>query len=379
MDFKYSEEQEILRDTIRDFAQKEIAPVAAELDAEARFPKDIVAKLAELGFMGMMIPSTYGGSELDAVCYVIAVEEISKACASTGVTVSVQNSLVCQPLLDHADEEQKKKFLVPLASGKKLGAFSLTEPDAGSDIANVQATAVLEGDHYVINGTKIFVTSGGDADTIVLFASTDRSKKSKGISTFIVEKDTPGFSPGKKENKMGMRASGTYELVFENARIPKENLLGQEGEGMKISLRALDGGRIGIAAQAVGIAQAALDASIEYSKQRKQFGKVICEFQAIQWMLADMATEIDAARLLTYRVADLKDQGIRYTKEAAMAKLYASEVAMRSAIKAVQIHGGYGYMKEYPVERNFRDAKLTEIYEGTSEIQRLVIAASLLR
>ncbi len=379
MDFKYSEEQEILRDTIRDFAQKEIAPVAAELDAEARFPKDIVAKLAELGFMGMMIPSTYGGSELDAVCYVIAVEEISKACASTGVTVSVQNSLVCQPLLDHADEEQKKKFLVPLASGKKLGAFSLTEPDAGSDIANVQATAVLEGDHYVINGTKIFVTSGGDADTIVLFASTDRSKKSKGISTFIVEKDTPGFSPGKKENKMGMRASGTYELVFENARIPKENLLGQEGEGMKISLRALDGGRIGIAAQAVGIAQAALDASIEYSKQRKQFGKVICEFQAIQWMLADMATEIDAARLLTYRVADLKDQGVRYTKEAAMAKLYASEVAMRSAIKAVQIHGGYGYMKEYPVERNFRDAKLTEIYEGTSEIQRLVIAASLLR
>ncbi len=379
MDFKLSEEQEILRETIRDFAKNEIAPVAAEMDAEAKFPRDIVMKLGELGFMGMMVPGEYGGSELDCVAYTIALEEISKACASTGVTVSVQNSLVCQPLLDHGSEDQKQKYLAPLASGKHLGAFSLTEPEAGSDVANVQTTAVLDGDHYVVNGTKIFVTTGGDADTILLFVSTDRAKKSKGMSALILEKDTPGFSLGKKEDKMGMRASNTYELVLENARIPKENLLGQEGEGIKIGLKALDGGRVGIAAQAVGIAQAALEASVEYSKQRKQFGKAICEFQSIQWMLADMATETDAARLLVWHAADLKDRGLRYTKEAAMAKLFASETAMRTAIKAVQILGGYGYMKDYPVERNFRDAKLTEIYEGTSEIQRLVIAASLLR
>jgi len=379
VDFKLSEEQEILRETIRDFAKNEIAPVAAEMDAEAKFPRDIVMKLGELGFMGMMVPGEYGGSELDCVAYTIALEEISKACASTGVTVSVQNSLVCQPLLDHGSEDQKQKYLAPLASGKHLGAFSLTEPEAGSDVANVQTTAVLDGDHYVVNGTKIFVTTGGDADTILLFVSTDRAKKSKGMSALILEKDTPGFSLGKKEDKMGMRASNTYELVLENARIPKENLLGQEGEGIKIGLKALDGGRVGIAAQAVGIAQAALEASVEYSKQRKQFGKAICEFQSIQWMLADMATETDAARLLVWHAADLKDRGLRYTKEAAMAKLFASETAMRTAIKAVQILGGYGYMKDYPVERNFRDAKLTEIYEGTSEIQRLVIAASLLR
>jgi alkylation response protein AidB-like acyl-CoA dehydrogenase len=379
VDFKLSEEQEILRETIRDFAKNEIAPRAAEADAEAKFPRDILMKLGELGFLGMMIPATYGGSELDCVAYAIAVEEISKACASTGVTVSVQNSLVCQPLFDHGNEEQRQKYLTPLASGKVLGAFSLTEPDAGSDVANVQSTAVLEKDHYVINGTKIFVSTGGDADTILLFASTDRSKKAKGISAFIVEKGTPGFSLGKKENKMGMRGSGTYELVFENAKVPKENLLGQEGEGMKIGLKALDGGRVGIAAQALGIGQAALESALEYSKQRKQFGKTICEFQAIQWMLADMATEIDAARLLVYRAADMKDRGLRYSKEAAMAKLFASEAAMRAAIKAVQILGGYGYMKDYPVERNFRDAKLTEIYEGTSEIQRVVIAANLLK
>jgi len=379
VDFAFTEEHEILRETIRDFAKNEMAPVAAELDAEAKFPRDIVMKLGELGFMGMMIPSAYGGSELDAVAYVIALEEISKVCASTGVTVSVQNSLVCQPLFDHGSEEQKKKYLAPLASGKLLGAFSLTEPEAGSDVANVQSTAVLEGDHYVVNGNKIFVTTGGDADVILLFVSTDREKKSKGMSALILEKGTLGFSLGKKENKMGMRASSTYELILEGARIPKENLLGQEGDGMKIALKALDGGRIGIAAQALGIAQACLEESIEYSKQRRQFGKAICEFQAIQWMLADMATEIEAARLLIFKAAEMKDRGKRYTKEAAMAKLYASETAMRAAIKAVQIHGGYGYMKDYPVERHFRDAKLTEIYEGTSEIQRLVIAAILLR
>lgn len=379
MDFKLSEEHEILRQTIRDFAKKEIEPVAAEFDAEAKFPRDILMKLGELGFLGMMIPSTYGGSDLDAIAYVIALEEMSKACASTGVTVAVQNSLVCQPLLDHGTEEQKQKHLLPLASGKALGAFSLTEPDAGSDVANVQTTGQLEGDHYIVNGTKIFVTTGGEADIILLFVSTDRSKKGKGLSALILEKGTEGFSIGKKENKMGMRAAATHELIFENARIPKENLLGEEGEGMKIGLKALDGGRVGIAAQALGIGQAALEAAIEYSKQRKQFGRPICEFQAIQFMLADMATELDAARLLVYRAADLKDQGKRYTKEAAMAKVFASETAMQTAIRAVQILGGYGYVKDYPVERHFRDAKLTEIYEGTSEIQRLVIAASLLR
>jgi butyryl-CoA dehydrogenase len=379
MDFDLSNDQRLIKDTAREFADKEIRPVAAKLDEEASFPVEIIRKLGGLGFMGMMVPEELGGAALDCVSYAIAVEEISKGDASTGVTMSVNNSLVCQPLLDHGTEEQKKKYLPDLAQGKKLGAFSLTEPEAGSDAGNVQATAVLEGDHYVINGTKIFVTNGGKADVVILFASTDKSAKAKGIGAFIVEKGTAGFSVGKKEDKMGMRGSDTSELIFEDCKVPKENLLAGEGNGFRIALEALDGGRIGIAAQAVGIGQACLDAAVQYSKERKQFGRPICQFQAIQWLLADMATEIDAARYLTYRAAFLKDKGARYTREAAEAKLFASEAAVRTAINAVQVHGGYGYMKEYDVERYFRDSKLTELYEGTSEVQRLVIAASLLK
>jgi alkylation response protein AidB-like acyl-CoA dehydrogenase len=316
---------------------------------------------------------------MDAVSYSIAVEEISRCDASVGVTMSVNNSLVCQPIMDFGSEHLKKKYLPALAEGRQLGAFSLTEPEAGTDAGAVQCTAVLDGDEYVINGTKIFVTNGGKADIILLFASTDRSLKTKGISAFIVEKATPGFSVGKKEDKMGMRASDTSELIFDDCRIPKENLVDKEGMGFKIAMSALDGGRIGIASQAVGLGQACLEEAVKYSKQRKQFGKPICEFQAIQWTLADMATEIEAARLLTYRAAFLKDKGLRYSKEAAQAKLFASEAAVKASINAVQIHGGYGYMKEYDVERYFRDSKLTEIYEGTSEVQRLVIAANVLK
>jgi butyryl-CoA dehydrogenase len=316
---------------------------------------------------------------MDAVSYAIAVEEISRCDGSVGVIMSVNNSLVCQPILDFGSEDLKKKYLPPLAEGRHLGAFSLTEPEAGTDAGAVQCTAVPDGDDYVINGTKVFVTNGGHADIILLFASTDRSLKTKGITAFIVEKGMPGFSVGKTENKMGMRAAHTSELIFDDCRVPKENLLGKEGMGFKIAMSALDGGRIGIAAQALGIGQACLEEAVKYSKQRKQFGKPICEFQAIQWTLADMATQIEAARLLTYRAAFLKDKGLRFSKEAAQAKLFASEAAVKAAIDAVQIHGGYGYMKEYDVERYFRDSKLTEIYEGTSEVQRLVIAASLLR
>jgi butyryl-CoA dehydrogenase len=379
MDFDLDEQQLMIRKMAREFAEKEIKPVASEFDQNASFPSEIVRKLGELGFMGMMVPEEYDGAAMDTVSYAIAVEEISRADASTGVTMSVNNSLCCQPILDYGNEAQKKKYLPPLAQGEKLGAFSITEPEAGSDAGNVQTTAVKDGDHYVINGTKVFVTNGGKADVIVLFAATDKEAKARGISGFIVEKGTPGFKAGKKEDKMGMRGADTSELIFEDCKVPAENLLAKEGMGFKIALATLDGGRIGIAAQAVGIGQACLEAAIEYSKQRKQFGRSICEFQAIQWILANMATDIDAARFLTYRAAFLKDKGARFTKEAAEAKLFASEAAVRAAINAVQVHGGYGYMKEYDVERYFRDSKLTEIYEGTSEVQRLVIAASLLR
>jgi butyryl-CoA dehydrogenase len=379
MDFDLDEQQQMIRKMAREFAEKEIKPVAAELDENASFPSDLIEKLGELGFMGMMVPEEYDGAAMDAVSYAIAVEEISRADASIGVTMSVTNSLACQPLLDYGNEEQKKKYLPDLAQGRTLGAYSLTEPEAGSDAGNVQTAAVLDGDHYVVNGTKIFVTNGGKADIVVLFAATDREAKAKGISAFIVEKGMPGFTVGKKEDKMGMRASDTSELIFEDCRVPKENLLGKEGMGFKIALATLDGGRIGIAAQAVGIGQACLEEAIAYSKQREQFGRSICQFQAIQWLLANMSTEIEAARLLTYRAAHLKEKGARFTMEAAQAKLFASEAAVRAAVNAVQVHGGYGYMKEYDVERYFRDSKLTEIYEGTSEVQRLVIAASLLR
>ncbi len=379
MDFGLDSQQQMIRKAAREFAEKEIKPIASKLDQEAKFPSEIISKLGELGFMGMMVPEEYGGSGMDCVSYAIAVEEISRGDASTGVSMSVNNSLACQPILDYGTEEQKRKYLPDLAQGKKLGAFSLTEPEAGSDAGNVQTRAILDGDHYVINGTKIFVTNGGKADIIILFASTNPEAKAKGISAFIIEKGMQGFRVGKKENKMGMRAADTSELIFEDCKVPKENLLGEEGKGYRIALATLDGGRIGIAAQAVGIGQACLEASIEYSKVRKQFGRPICEFQAIQWMIANMATEIEAARYLTYRAAYLKDKGIRFSKEAAQAKLLASEAVVRAATNAVQIHGGYGYMKEYDVERYFRDSKLTEIYEGTSEVQRLVIAASLLK
>ncbi|HVP57395.1 MAG TPA: acyl-CoA dehydrogenase [bacterium] len=379
MEFDLKEHQQMIKETARDFAEKELKPLAGKLDEEASFPTENVKKLGELGFMGMMVPEEFGGAGLDSVSYAIAVEEISRGCASTGVIMSVNNSLVCQPILEWATPEQKKKFLPDLARGKKLGAFSLTEPEAGSDAGNLQTTAVLSGDNYVINGTKIFVTSGGKADVVLLFASTDKTLKAKGLTAFLIEKGMPGFKIGKKENKMGIRASETAELVFEDCKVPKANVLGQPGQGFKIAMKTLDGGRIGIAAQAVGIAQACLEAAVKYSKERKQFGKPICEFQAIQWMLANMAVEVDAARFLTLRAAYTKDKGISYSKEAAMAKLFASETAVKSAINAVQVHGGYGYMKEYDVERYFRDAKITEIYEGTSEVQRLVIAASLLK
>jgi len=379
MEFDLKEHQQMIKETARDFAEKELKPIASKIDEEACFPTENVKKLGELGFMGMMVPEEFGGAGLDSVSYAIAVEEISRGCASTGVIMSVNNSLVCQPILELGTPEQKKRFLPDLATGKKLGAFSLTEPEAGSDAGNVQTTAVLQGDNYVINGTKIFVTSGGKADIVLLFASTDKSLKAKGLTAFLVEKGTPGFKVGKKENKMGIRASETTELIFEDCKVPKANLMGQPGQGFKIAMKTLDGGRIGIAAQAVGIAQACLEAAVKYSKERKQFGKPICEFQAIQWLLANMAVEVDAARFLTLRAAYTKDKGLNYSKEAAMAKLFAAETAVKTAINAVQVHGGYGYMKEYDVERYFRDAKITEIYEGTSEVQRMVIAASLLR
>jgi butyryl-CoA dehydrogenase len=379
MHFDLSEDQRMMREAAREFAEKEIKPIAARLDEEAEFPAEIVKKLGELGFMGVMVPEEYDGAGMDSVCYAIAVEEISRADASTGVTMSVNNSLACQPILDYGSEELKKKYLTQLASGSALGAYSLTEPEAGSDAGNLQTTAVLDGDNYIINGTKIFVTNGGIADIVLLFAATNREAGHKGLSAFIIEKGFDGFSVGKKEDKMGIRASATNELIFEDCKVPRENLVGKEGMGFKIALKALDGGRIGIAAQAVGIAQACLEESVSYSKERKQFGKPISSFQAIQWMLANMATRIEASRLLTYQAAFVKDKSGRFSKDAAMAKLFASETAVDAAVDAVQIHGGYGYMKEYTVERLFRDSKITEIYEGTSEIQRLVIAAHLLR
>lgn len=379
MDFDLDDQQQMIQKMAREFAEKEIKPVASKFDEEASFPAGIVKQLGDLGFMGMMVPEELGGAGLDCVSYAIAVEEISRGDASIGVTMSVNNSLACQPIMDYGTDEQKQKYVPDLASGAKLGAFSITEPEAGSDAGNVQTTAVLDGDHYVINGTKVFVTNGGKADVVILFASTDKEAKAKGISCFIVEKDMPGYSVGKKEDKMGMRGSDTSELIFEDCRVPKENLLGKEGRGFKMALAILDGGRIGIAAQAVGIGQACLEAAIQYSKERKQFGRSICEFQAIQWMLANMATELEAARYLTYKAAFAKEKGRRFGMEAAQAKLFASEMAVKASIDAVQVHGGYGYMKEYDVERYFRDSKLTEIYEGTSEVQRLVIAANLLR
>jgi len=384
MDHILNEEHKMIRDMARDFAQSEIAPIAAEIDESAAFPTDTVKKMGELGFMGIEIPEEYGGTGMDTLSYVLAMIEISKACASHGAIMSVNNSLVCHGIHKYGTEEQKRAFLMPLASGEKLGSYSLTEPQAGSDPANMRCTAVYDAgaDEYVINGLKAWVTSGPVADYIILFAMTDMSQGHRGISAFIVDTQLPGFSPGKVEPKLGIRASHTSELVFEDYRLPASYRLGKEGLGFKVALSILDAGRIGIAAQAVGIAEAAYEAARDYAKEREQFGQPIAEFQAIQWMLADMKTRIEASRLLTYQAAMAKDEaeksGGRYSLEAAMAKLFASETAMWVTTKAVQIYGGNGYSKEYPVERHFRDAKITEIYEGTSEIQRLVIARSIL-
>lgn len=379
MIFKLSEEQELLKKTVRDFAESEIAPKAAEMDEKEDYDMTLWSKMAEMGLTGIPYPDDYDGAGMDNLSYAIAVEELSRVCASSGVFVSAHTSLCAWPIYGFGTEEQKQKYLKPLCSGDKLGAMGLTEPSAGSDASSLKTTAVKEGNEYVLNGTKIFITNGYHAEIYVIFASTDRSKGTKGISAFIVEKGTPGFTFGKKEHKLGIRASSTYELVFENCRIPEENLLGQEGQGFKMVMMTLDGGRIGIAAQALGIAQGAYEQALNYSKIREQFGKPISVNQGLQWMLADMATQIEAARLLVYKAAYLKDSKQPFSKDAAMAKLFASETAMAVTTKAVQVFGGYGYTREYPVERMMRDAKITEIYEGTSEVQRIVIAANILK
>lgn len=379
MVFELTEEQRMIQEMARNFAQKEVLPRAAALDEEGRYPAELVAQMAELGLMGVAVPEKYGGSGMDNVCYAIAMEEIARACASTAVIMSVNNSLVCDPILKFGSEEIKRKYLVPLASGKALGCFGLTEPGAGSDAGAQKTTAVRDGGYYVLNGTKNFITNAPVADYCVLFAMTDKEKKHKGISAFVVEMKWPGVTAARPEKKMGIKASPTSSIILEDVRVPAENRLGEEGEGFKVAMHTLDGGRIGIAAQAVGIARAALEDALAYAKERKQFGQPIANFQAIQWMLADMATEIEAARLLTWRAAWMKDRGLRHSKESSMAKLFASEAAMRAGVKGIQIHGGYGYIKEYPAERHFRDAKITEIYEGTSEIQRLVISQAILK
>lgn len=378
MDLKFTEEQEMIRKMVRDFAQKEVAPIAAEIDEKGIVPFENIKKMGQLGLLGLTVTEKYDGGGADAISYVIAIEELAKVCASTAIVMAVQNSLVCAGIEKFGTEEQKDKFLKPLARGEKLGAFALTEPGAGSDVAAMLSTAVRDGNVYVINGRKHFITNGGFADIVILFAMTDKSQRHRGITAFIVEKERKGFSVGKEEHKMGIRGTNTCELIFEDVHVPAANRLGEEGQGFKIAMTVLDGGRIGVAAQAVGIAQAAYEAALKYSKERVQFGQPICQFQAIQWMLADMATRIEAARLLTYNAALKKQSGEPFSKEASMAKLFASETAVWVADRAVQIHGGYGYMKEYSVERNYRDAKITEIYEGTSEVQRMVIARSII-
>lgn len=379
MIFQLDEMQEMFRKQIREFAEKEVAPGAAERDKNEEFPVEIVKKMAELGFMGIPWPEQYGGAEADKICYAIAVEELSRVDASVGVTLSAHVSLGSFPIYKFGTEEQKQKFLVPLATGEKMGAFGLTEPAAGTDAAGTKTTAVLDGEEWVLNGTKIFITNGYYADIYIVFAMTEKGIGHKGISTFIVEKGTPGFSFGKKEDKLGIRSSSTYELVFENCRIPKDNLLGKLGDGFKIAMMTLDGGRTGIAAQALGIAQGAYEAAVDYAKERVQFGKPISANQGISFKLADMATTIEAARLLVYQAAWRENQGLPYGKQSAMAKLFASETAMKVTTEAVQVFGGYGYTREYPVERMMRDAKITEIYEGTSEVQRMVISAMALK
>ena len=379
MDFSFTDEQNQLRRSIREFAEGEIAPHVMEWDEASKFPLEIMPKLAEMGLLGVIFPEQYGGAGLGYVEYVIAIEELSRIDGSVGIIVAAHNSLCSNHIFKFGSEEQKKKYLTPLAQGKKIGAWSLTEPEAGSDAGGTRTTAKRDGNNWVINGSKTFCTNGHYADYAVVMALTDKSKNSHGISAFIVEKGTPGFKPGKKENKLGLRASDTSELIFSDCKVPAENLLGAEGEGFIGSLKILDGGRISIAALALGMAQGALDAAIKYSKQRKQFGQAISEFQAIQFKLADMATQVEAARLLVYQAAWLADRkDVRFTRESSMAKLFSSEVAVRVANECVQIHGGYGFIKDYPAEKFYRDVKLCTIGEGTSEIQKLVIARQLL-
>lgn len=373
MDFQLTDEQEMLRKMVRDFAVNDVEPTAAERDEEERFDRGIFDKMAELGLTGIPWPEEYGGIGSDYVSYCIAVEELSRVCASTGVTLSAHISLAGWPLYTYGTEAQKKNFLSRLATGEALGAYALSEPGAGSDVVAMKTTAKEDGDDYVLNGSKVWITNGGVADIYIVFAKTDADAKHKGISGFIVEKGTEGFTFGKKEKKLGIRSSPTTELIFENCRIPKENMLGAEGEGFKIAMTTLDGGRNGIASQALGIAQGALDASVNYAKEREQFGKPIANNQGISFKLADMATEIEASRLLTYQAAWLESQGKPYGKASAMSKLFAGDAAMRITVEAVQVFGGYGYTKDYPVERYMRDAKITQIYEGTNEIQRMVI------
>jgi len=383
MDFELSEDQALLQSTVRDFAEEVVRPRAARIDQTGEFPRDVFREAGKLGLAGVSVSAEHGGSGMDVVSYTIVIEEISRVCANTGVILSVNNSLVCDPIQNYGNEEQKKRFLQPLARGELLGCFALTEPDAGSDAANQKTRAVRDGNSYRISGQKVFITCGQAADVCLLFAMTNPEMKSRGISAFLVDTRTPGFDRSRHQIKLGVNASGTVEIFLTDVVVPAENRLGEEGEGFKIAMSTLDGGRIGIAAQAVGIATEALEAALSYAKQRRAFGKPIADFQAIRFYLADMAIEVDAARLLTRRAAAAKDtanrSGGRYGFEAAVAKLYAAEMAQRVTTRALQIHGGYGYTKEYPVERNFRDARITEIYEGTSEIHRLIIAREIFR
>jgi len=379
VDLDLTEEQQLLQKSVREFAEAEVKPHAKEIDETGRFPLDTFKKAAELGLTAVAVPENYGGAGMDHVSYAIVIEEISRVCASTGTILSVQNSLYCDPILRFGTEEQKEKFLVPYARGEKIGCYALTEPQAGSNAAALRTKAERKGDAYVINGTKAWITNGGAADAALVYVNTQPEKGEKGITALLVEKGTRGFAVGKEEKKLGVHATACTELSFTDCEVPVGNRIGNEGEGYKVALSTLDGGRIGIASQATGIAQGAFEAALSYAQQRQAFGHPISDFQAIQFMLADMATEIDAARLLTRRAAWKQDSGARFTMEASIAKLFASEMSTRVTHKAIQIHGGYGYSREYPVERNYRDARITEIYEGTSEIQRLVIAAWVLR
>jgi alkylation response protein AidB-like acyl-CoA dehydrogenase len=379
MSFKLTEEQLMVQSMVRDLARSEFAPKAMERDKTKAFPAENLSKLGKLGLMGMMVPPEYGGSGADTVSYVLALSEVAYACASTAVVMSVHNSIVCESILRYGTEEQKKRYLKNMSTGERIGAFALTEPNAGSDPSRQTTKAVFDGDSYIINGSKRFTTTGKNAGVIIVTAKTDEKMRHRGISAFIVEQGAPGLTVGPLEDKMGLRASDTTDLIFEDCRIPAENRLGNEGEGFLIAMTALDGGRIGIAAQSVGVARAAFDAAVQYAQEREQFGRPISKFQGLRWMIADMATEIEAARLLTFSAAEIKDRGENYTAQASMAKLFASEMVNRTTAKALQMHGGYGFIKEYPVERFYRDARVFTIYEGTSEIQRMVISNHVLK